>query len=82
MKDQGKHYVTIFMIGECTSSKTRPQNLEPHKCEGWSSYGWDELRRFAKNSNNSEGGDKDPELFGPLLQLVEDAPLMFQQMLF
>ena len=75
MKYQGKHYVTIFMMAECQCTETRPKNLEPHKCEGWSSYSWDELSRFAKKSKDNEDGDsKDPILFGPLLQLVEDAP--------
>jgi len=75
MKDQGKHYVTIFMMAKCVCPETRPQNLEPHKCEGWSSYSWDELSRLAKKRKDNERGDsKDPILFGPLLQLVEDAP--------
>ena len=75
MKDQGKHYVTIFMMAKCVCPETRPKNLEPHKCEGWSSYSWDELSQFAENSKDNDRGDrKDPILFGPLLQLVEDAP--------
>jgi len=73
MKDQGKHYVTIFMVAECMMGN-KPENLEPHKCEGWSSYSWDELCRFAKNSKDNGGDNKDPILFGPLLQLVEDKP--------
>ena len=83
MQEQGKHYVTIFMLGECVCPDTRPQNLEPHKCEGWHSYSWEDLCRFATNSsderdtNESDGEGKekeDPVLFGPLLQLVEESP--------
>lgn len=78
MEDQGKHYVTIFMMGECVCQDTRPQNLEPHKCHGWDSYGWEELCRFAEAAASSAGreGKKDdsPILFGPLLKLVEESP--------
>ena len=86
MQDQGKHYVTIIMMGECTCSETRPQNLEPHKCEGWSSYTWDELCLIAADgkesvdseckSSNEDGknGSSTPILFGPLVKLVEEAP--------
>ena len=76
MKDQNKHYVTIFMLGECVpppsflgmSMQSKPRNLEPHKCEGWDSYSWDEL------CNMTESVDGDKKLFGPLLQLVREAP--------
>ncbi|KAL7543697.1 hypothetical protein ACHAXR_012978 [Thalassiosira sp. AJA248-18] len=81
MQDQGKHYVTIFMMGECVCPDTRPQNLEPHKCHGWDSYGWEELCQFASESRSSENdnmqsksNDGKPILFGPLLKLVEEAP--------
>mmetsp|Transcript_27496 Transcript_27496/g.58445 ORF Transcript_27496/g.58445 Transcript_27496/m.58445 type:complete len:169 (+) Transcript_27496:102-608(+) len=77
MKDNGKHYITIFMMGECVCPDTRPRNLEPHKCDGWDSYGWEELCQFANEScakhNEESGAEK--KLFGPLLKLVEEAPL-------
>ena len=82
MRDQQKHYVTIFMMGEiCPHSHTRPKNLEPHKCYGWDSYSWEELVHFAsksgvaKDSSNESGMEnKTPMLFGPLLKLVEESP--------
>jgi 8-oxo-dGTP diphosphatase len=85
MEKEGKHYVTIFMMGECQCEVTRPKNLEPHKCSGWESYSWDDLCRFAaasKDDGSSGGGDDDddeigedvPKLFGPLLKLVEEMP--------
>ena len=80
MRDQQKHYVTIFMCGECIDH-TLPKNLEPHKCHGWDSYSWEELVHFAsksgvaKDSSNDSGMEnKTPMLFGPLLKLVEEAP--------
>mmetsp|Transcript_1044 Transcript_1044/g.1952 ORF Transcript_1044/g.1952 Transcript_1044/m.1952 type:complete len:171 (+) Transcript_1044:37-549(+) len=79
MEKEGKHYVTIFMMGECLCEVTRPKNLEPHKCSGWDSYSWEELCRFAANSKDDRSGDNNdgedvPKLFGPLLKLVEEAP--------
>ena len=81
MREQQKHYVTIFMMGECMCQKTPPKNLEPHKCHGWDSYSWEELVQFAsksgvaKDSSNESGMEnKSPVLFGPLLKLVEEAP--------
>ena len=79
MEKEGKHYVTIFMMGECQCEVTRPKNLEPHKCSGWDSYSWEELCRFAANSKDDRSGDNNdgedvPKLFGPLLKLVEEAP--------
>jgi len=83
-KDQGKHYVTIFMMGECVCPDTRPQNLEPNKCDGWDSYDWEDFCRFAERSRlrdsdesnlNKKGNDGSPILFGPLLKLVGEAPV-------
>ena len=87
MKDEGRHYVTIFMMAECEDADAVPRNLEPHKCSGWHSYSWEELREFARagrgggpgggseddDERGGEGG-RGPALFGPLSKLVEDAP--------
>ena len=43
MIDDGKHYVTIFMLAEAPED-AEPQNLEPHKCKGWSWVSYAELR--------------------------------------
>ena len=37
MKDDEKHYVTIFMVAKAPSGAI-PENLEPEKCEGWDAY--------------------------------------------
>mmetsp|Transcript_12758 Transcript_12758/g.19663 ORF Transcript_12758/g.19663 Transcript_12758/m.19663 type:complete len:170 (-) Transcript_12758:343-852(-) len=78
MEKEGKHYVTVFMVGECHCEVTRPKNLEPHKCAGWDSFSWEEFCTFADNSKYDGGSDDDakdmPKLFGPLLKLVEEAP--------
>lgn len=66
MPDENKHYVTIFMMSSCkvTDPIQAPKTMEPHKCEGWDSYSWTELK-----SIQSEG-----KLFGPLDRLVMESP--------
>ena len=61
-----KHYVTIFMLGECTSAEERPKTMEPHKCEGWESYTWDEIKDILTKES--------PQLFEPLHKLVKESP--------
>ena len=68
MPDEGKHYITIFMSALCSDETARPQNLEPHKCLGWDSYSWDELKSiFLKK-------ETDLSLFSPLEHLIDDEP--------
>jgi 8-oxo-dGTP diphosphatase len=35
-----EHYLTLFVLAGQTRGE--PRNLEPHKCDGWSWFGWDE----------------------------------------
>lgn len=62
MRDEEKHYVTIFMMATPVPGSAPPKNMEPHKCEGWQAYAWEDVKNF-------EG-----PLFGPLQRLVEDEP--------
>jgi 8-oxo-dGTP diphosphatase len=63
MVNDDKHYVTIFIKAEC---EEEPINKEPHKCEGWKSYSWQELKDIhSQNPSN---------LFGPLAKLVQEEP--------
>ena len=39
--DEQKHYISLFAL--ITEFEGEPQLLEPHKCEGWDWYLWDEL---------------------------------------
>jgi 8-oxo-dGTP diphosphatase len=76
MKNEDKHYVTIFMMAACKadgSSPTVPENMEPHKCEGWKSYTWQELKDVHEKG--------EPKLFGPLKCLIEEAPDAVQSFL-
>jgi len=62
MESEDKHYVTIFMMGDCTLHEKRPKNMEPNKCEGWESFTWEELKAIQVKGS--------PKLFGPLQGLV------------
>ena len=64
MPSEQKHYVTIFMLAETSAIDQLPENLEPHKCEGWKSYSWKEL----------EEHQKEGKLFGPLNRLILERP--------
>ncbi|EKX51962.1 hypothetical protein GUITHDRAFT_40471, partial [Guillardia theta CCMP2712] len=39
---KGKHYVTIIMIGVCSSDQVA-RLMEPDKCEGWSWEDWKQM---------------------------------------
>ena len=69
MESEGKHYITIFMLAEVVDNDATPINCEPHKCEGWESYSWDELKRIHDGKD-----DSGVALFGPLRHLVEESP--------
>ncbi|KAL3823771.1 hypothetical protein ACHAXA_004864 [Cyclostephanos tholiformis] len=66
MSSIGRHYVTIFMMGECADVDARPRDMEPHKCHGWNSYSWDELSEYASASSavgiveSTDDGDGHP----------------------
>lgn len=40
-KEEGKHYITIFVIAEYDAGEIK--TLEPEKCEGWQWFSWDNL---------------------------------------
>lgn len=63
MPSESKHYVTIFMLGTYRG-EVRPKTMEPNKCEGWSSFSWNELKGLRARG----------KLFGPLDRLVQESP--------
>ena len=73
MPEEGKHYVTIFMMAKCVESDPPqvPKNMEPNKCEGWKSYSWDQLQEL----------QKEEKLFGPLDRLVRESPRLVLEFL-
>lgn len=62
MEEEGKHYITIFLMGTPVEGSSPPKNMEADKCEGWEAYAWEDLKHF-------EG-----PLFGPLAQCLADEP--------
>lgn len=36
--EEGKHFVTLFVLGDCPEGE--PQVLEPEKCESWGWFDW------------------------------------------
>ncbi len=40
-KDEGKHYVTLFVLGH--GAQGEPRLCEPNKCAGWGWYLWNAL---------------------------------------
>lgn len=65
MLSENKHYVTIFLSSTC-SNDDKPRNVEPHKCQGWNAYSWQELKDIHAQDSH--------KLFGPLAKLVEEEP--------
>lgn len=42
-EDAGQHDLTVFVVAR--GIRGTPRNLEPHKCEGWAWFTWDEMPR-------------------------------------
>lgn len=70
MPDEDKHYVTIFMMSR-VSGDQMIENMEPHKCDGWNEYSWQDLQELGSAS----------KLFGPLARLVQDDPPALKEFL-
>ena len=52
MPQYGKHYITIYMVAEWVEGE--PENMEPHKNEGWEWKTFDELQILAENESTAE----------------------------
>lgn len=59
MRDDHKHYVTIFMTGSLADDAV-PENKEPEKCEGWNLFSLQQLL------------ERQDALFIPLRNLLQD----------
>mmetsp|Transcript_10148 Transcript_10148/g.20781 ORF Transcript_10148/g.20781 Transcript_10148/m.20781 type:complete len:197 (-) Transcript_10148:58-648(-) len=67
MLSENKHYITLFM-GCVVEDDVEFVNAEPHKCEGWEEYSFNELESSGK-------------LFGPLERLIQQKPKSFSDFL-
>ena len=77
MQDEEKHYITLFIMGRVAEGSGPPETMEPHKCEGWREFSWEELVamvQVGEQRGQEAPSDSSPGLFGPLKHLVEEQP--------
>ncbi|KAL2061605.1 hypothetical protein VTL71DRAFT_6982 [Oculimacula yallundae] len=74
MEREGKHYVTLFVVGvRCPEDEGKEAEvLEKEKCEGWEWCRWEELVKMVEK--DGEGVERKRELFVPLVNLVRQRP--------
>ncbi|KAK8167780.1 7,8-dihydro-8-oxoguanine triphosphatase NUDT15 [Phyllosticta citrichinensis] len=65
-KDEGLHYVTVFMTAILKDEGVEPQIMEPEKCEAWQWVEYEELISWAN--------DPQRKLFLPMLDLFITRP--------
>lgn len=75
MPDEGKHYITLFMVCFRKNEQAVPQVLEPHKCESWDWFSWKDLQSAIAKQNEAQGSDAlERSIFLPLVNLVRQRP--------
>lgn len=76
MPDDGKHYITLFMVAVRENEQDSPRVLEPHKCESWDWVDWERLKSAITKQNEKHDDDEELELplFLPLLNLMRQRP--------
>ncbi|KAK8197976.1 7,8-dihydro-8-oxoguanine triphosphatase NUDT15 [Phyllosticta capitalensis] len=65
-KDEGLHYVTVFMTAVVSGDKIEPKIMEPEKCDAWKWIKYEELKSWAD--------DPQRKLFLPMLDLFATRP--------
>ncbi|KAF2714213.1 7,8-dihydro-8-oxoguanine triphosphatase NUDT15 [Pleomassaria siparia CBS 279.74] len=76
MADEGKHYITIFVVCVIVGENKVPQPLEPHKCARWEWVPWSQMWEWARQQNEAEksGAEVGKKLFLPIVNLYRDYP--------
>jgi 8-oxo-dGTP diphosphatase len=76
MPDEGKHYITLFMVCTRADEGQAPRVLEPEKCEGWEWVRWDELVQWVDREEAAarSGQALERRVFLPLRNLVFQRP--------
>ncbi|KAK4231681.1 Nudix hydrolase 1 [Podospora fimiseda] len=64
--EEGKHYITLFILCKRVDESAEPEVLEPHKCESWSWKSWSDVRGL------TEGDEQ--KVFLPIVNLFKDHP--------
>ncbi|KAH7314226.1 NUDIX hydrolase domain-like protein [Rhexocercosporidium sp. MPI-PUGE-AT-0058] len=72
MEKDGKHYVTLFVVGVRDDEGQIPYVLEKEKCEGWEWIRWEELVGLVER--DGRGDEAQRRLFVPLINLVRQRP--------
>lgn len=72
MEEEGKHYVTLFVVCVRDDEGQSPEVLEKEKCEGWEWTKWEDL--VALVERNGLGDENQRRLFIPLVNLVKQRP--------
>ncbi|CAD6444210.1 12c0fa39-1ea7-45bf-bc15-0c2ffe928a7e [Sclerotinia trifoliorum] len=55
MKEEKRHFVSIFMVGVWDGKGEGPRVMEKEKCKSWEWVGWEETQRWVEGEN---GGRK------------------------
>ena len=75
MEEEGKHYVTMFVVCERVDEGEEARVMEVDKCEGWEWSTWEELVRLVRREQEvKEGEVLERRLFQPLVDLVVQRP--------
>ncbi|ERS94859.1 uncharacterized protein SPSK_08033 [Sporothrix schenckii 1099-18] len=61
-----KHYITIFVLCLRDDDSKEPENLEPHKCEGWYWKDWSFVTELAQRGPDAPDG-----VFLPIVNMVK-----------
>jgi 8-oxo-dGTP diphosphatase len=75
LKEDGKHYITMFVVCERMSEEEEARVMEVDKCEGWEWSSWEELVKLVKREQEAKEGEVlGRRLFQPLVDLVVQRP--------
>lgn len=75
MPAEGKHYITLFMVCVRKNEEETAQVLEPHKCESWDWFSWEDLQSAIDKQTKARDSDVlERPIFLPLLDLVRQRP--------
>lgn len=75
LREDGKHYVTMFVVCERVREGEEARVMEVDKCEGWEWCEWEEMVRLVERERGlKEGEVLGRRLFQPLVDLVVQRP--------
>ena len=74
MLSENKHYITMFMTCVRTDESHVPENLEPHKCEGWDWVDWKDLVQWVEEDGAVDAAGVRRTIFTPLISLIRQRP--------